>query len=577
MIFGVLKLKFDEDKAYSLSSQILTKSTKSARETSRKKEKILILLIDNYDSFVFNVEQYLRELTSEEVRCVRNDKITLDEIRRLNPSKIVLSPGPKHPQDSGICLEILRSDIAAPILGICLGHQAIGLVHGAKIKRLEKPYHGKTSLIKVSRKEPLFTGLPDEFEVMRYHSLYVDELPSNLQASALSEDGVVMALSVKDRPIFGIQFHPESYFTQYGKKIIENFINYEATPATDVAKEPKIRPLKPFLIKLQENERLDDRDFEQICEIIASKEYEITQLAALLVLISEKSLYPQSLASLAKNILKYSQTYRDPSPMIDLCGTGGDGFKTINISTTVAFILASLGVKVAKHGNKAVSSKSGSSDVLEILGVHSSNSLLGQRELLNDKNLAFFHAPFFHPLVGEVREVRQRLGIRTVFNVLGPLLNPNLALKNQLVGVYHKPVLRLYAETLQLLGRERALVVRGEDGLDEISLCDETRVVELRGGQISEYSITPEQFGFKRAFHSEIEGGTPEQNAEILKQILKGEISGPKFDIVVLNAMFALYAAGVADSPAQAKEVILDAIKSGKVYRYFEDYVRGEA
>ena len=540
----------------------------------------MILLIDNYDSFVFNVEQYLRELTDEEVCCVRNDKITLDEIRRLNPSKIVLSPGPKHPQDSGICLEILRSDIAAPILGICLGHQAIGLVYGAKIKRLEKPYHGKTSLIKVSRKEPLFTGLPDEFEVMRYHSLYVDELPSNLEASAVSEDGVVMALSVRDRPIFGIQFHPESYFTQYGKKIIENFINYEAAPASEVAKEPKepkIRPLKPFLIKLQENERLDDRDFEQICEIIASKEYEITQLAALLVLISEKSLYPQSLASLAKNILKYSQTYRDPSPMIDLCGTGGDGFKTINISTTVAFILASLGVKVAKHGNKAVSSKSGSSDVLEILGVHSSNSLLGQRELLNDKNLAFFHAPFFHPLVGEVREVRQRLGIRTVFNVLGPLLNPNLALKNQLVGVYHKPVLRLYAETLQLLGRERALVVRGEDGLDEISLCDETRVVELRSGQISEYSITPEQFGFRRAFHSEIEGGTPEQNAEILKQILKGELDGPKFDVVVLNAMFALYAAGVADSPAQAKEVILDAIKSGKVYRYFEDYVRGEA
>ena len=540
----------------------------------------MILLIDNYDSFVFNVEQYLRELTDEEVRCVRNDKITLDEIRRLNPSKIVLSPGPKHPQDSGICLEILRSDIAAPVLGICLGHQAIGLVYGAKIKRLEKPYHGKTSLIKISHKEPLFTGLPDEFEVMRYHSLYVDELPSNLQASAVSEDGVVMALSAKDRPIFGIQFHPESYFTQYGKKIIENFINYEAEPAADVAKEPKepkIRPLKPFLIKLQENERLDDRDFEQICEIIASKEYEITQLAALLVLISEKSLYPQSLAGLAKNILKYSQTYRDPSPMIDLCGTGGDGFKTINISTTVAFILASLGVKVAKHGNKAVSSKSGSSDVLEILGIHSSNSLLRQRELLNDKNLAFFHAPFFHPLVGEVREVRQRLGIRTVFNVLGPLLNPNLALKNQLVGVYHKPVLRLYAETLQLLGRERALVVRGEDGLDEISLCDETRVVELRGGQISEYSITPEQFGFKRAFHSEIEGGTPEQNAEILKQILKGELDGPKFDVVVLNAMFALYTAGVADSPAQAKEVILDAIKSGKVYKFFEDYVGANA
>ena len=537
----------------------------------------MILLIDNYDSFVFNVEQYIKEITDEEILCVRNDKITMEEIRRLNPSKIVLSPGPKHPQDSGICLEILKSDITAPILGICLGHQAIGLVYGAKIKRLEKPYHGKTSLIKVSRKEPLFTGLPDEFEVMRYHSLYVDELPSNLEASAVSEDGVVMALSVKDRPIFGIQFHPESYFTQYGKKIIENFINYEAAPAAEVAKEPKIRPLKPFLIKLQENERLDDRDFEQICEIIASKEYEITQLAALLVLISEKSLYPQSLASLVKNILKYSQTYRDPSPMIDLCGTGGDGFRTINISTTVAFILASLGVKVAKHGNKAVSSSSGSSDVLEILGVSSSNSLLRQRELLNDKNLAFFHAPFFHPLVGEVREVRARLGIRTVFNVLGPLLNPNLALKNQLVGVYHKPVLRLYAETLQLLGRKHALVVHGMDGMDEISLCDETLIHEVKDGKILEYRVNPEQFGFARAFHGDIEGGDGEANAETLKQILKGELSGPKFDIVVLNAMFALYCADVVSSPAEAKPLILEAIGSGKTWKFYENYVGARA
>ena len=534
----------------------------------------MILLIDNYDSFVFNVEQYVKELTNEEVRCVRNDKITLEEIKKLNPSKIILSPGPKHPKDSGVCLEILKADLGVPVLGICLGHQAIGLSFGAKIKRLDDPLHGKTSFIDVKNKEPLFAGLPEHFEVMRYHSLYVDELPACLSADAVSDDGVVMALSVKDKPIFGIQFHPESYFTQYGKKIVENFVNYKAK---EEVKEPKIRSLKPYLIKLQENIPLDDSDFEQICEIIASKEYEIVQLSALLVLISEKSLYPKSLAALAKNILKYSQTYRDDTPMIDLCGTGGDGFKTINISTTVAFILASLGIKVAKHGNKAVSSKSGSSDVLEILGVKSEKSLAKQRENLASKNLAFFHAPFFHPLVGEVREVRRRLGIRTVFNVLGPLLNPNLALKNQLAGVYHKPVLRLYAETLQLLGRERALVVRGEDGLDEISLCDETRVVELRGGQISEYGITPEQFGFKRAFHSEIEGGDGEQNAEILKQILKGELDGPKFDIVVLNAMFALYCADVVASPAEAKPLILEAIGSGKVYRYFEDYVRGDA
>jgi len=534
----------------------------------------LILLIDNYDSFVFNVEQYVKELTDEEVRCVRNDKITLDEIKKLNPSKIILSPGPKHPKDSGVCLEILGSDLGVPVLGICLGHQAIGLSFDAKIKRLDDPLHGKTSFIDVKNKEPLFAGLPERFEVMRYHSLYVDELPASLSADAVSDDGVVMALSVKDKPIFGIQFHPESYFTQYGKKIVENFVNYKAK---DEVKEPKIRSLKPYLIKLQENIPLDDSDFEQICEIIASKEYEIVQLSALLVLISEKSLYPKSLAALAKNILRYSQTYRDDTPMIDLCGTGGDGFKTINISTTVAFILASLGIKVAKHGNKAVSSKSGSSDVLEILGVKSEKSLAKQRENLASKNLAFFHAPFFHPLVGEVREVRQRLGIRTVFNVLGPLLNPNLNLTNQLVGVYHKPVLKLYAQTLKILGRKHALVVRGDDGLDEITLCSETSVVELKNGEIFEYSITPEQFGFKRALHSDIEGGTPEENAKTLIRTLKGEEQGAKFDIIVFNAMFALYAADGAKSPDEAKKMVLEAINSGKAYKFYEEFIKAGA
>ena len=534
----------------------------------------MILLIDNYDSFVFNVEQYVKELTNEEVRCVRNDKITLEEIKKLNPSKIILSPGPKHPKDSGVCLEILKADLGVPVLGICLGHQAIGLSFGAKIKRLDDPFHGKTSFIDVKNKEPLFAGLPERFEVMRYHSLYVDELPASLSADAVSDDGVVMALSVKDKPIFGIQFHPESYFTQYGKKIVENFVNYKAK---EEAKEPKIRSLKPYLIKLQENIPLDDSDFEQICEIIASKEYEIVQLSALLVLISEKSLYPKSLAALAKNILKYSQTYRDDTPMIDLCGTGGDGFKTINISTTVAFILASLGIKVAKHGNKAVSSKSGSSDVLEILGVKSEKSLAKQRDNLASKNLAFFHAPFFHPLVGEVREVRQRLGIRTVFNVLGPLLNPNLNLTNQLVGVYHKPVLKLYAQTLKILGRKHALVVRGDDGLDEITLCSETSVVELKNGEIFEYSITPEQFGFKRALHSDIEGGTPEENAKTLIRTLKGEEQGAKFDIVVFNAMFALYAADGAKSPDEAKKMVLEAINSGKAYKFYEEFIKAGA
>lgn len=188
----------------------------------------MILLIDNYDSFVFNVEQYIRELTSEEVKVVRNDKITINEIISINPSKIILSPGPKHPKDSGVCLEILNHLTNFPILGICLGHQAFGLVYGATIKQLDTPVHGKTSNITVKNNSILFNELPKNFKVMRYHSLYIDKnsLPSSLEILAETSDEIIMAIKHNKYNIFGVQFHPESYFTEYGKKIIDNFINY---------------------------------------------------------------------------------------------------------------------------------------------------------------------------------------------------------------------------------------------------------------------------------------------------------------------------------------------------------------
>ena len=543
----------------------------------------MILLIDNYDSFVFNVEQYLKELTNEEVKTVRNDEITLERIRELNPDRIVLSPGPKHPKDSGICLEILKNIDNIPILGICLGHQAFGLVFGGKNERLETPLHGKTSEIIVTDKNSiLFKDMPEKFNVMRYHSLYVSEenLPEDLTVTAKSNDGIIMALEHRTKSIYGVQFHPESFFTEYGKNIIRNFIintkkisSEDYTKKTEELERKKADEVfKKSLKKLQDNIPLGDNDFKEICEVINSKNYDIVQLGALLVLISEKSLYPESLTAFVKNILEYSTTFSDDTPMIDLCGTGGDGLKTINISTTVAFIVAAMGVKVAKHGNKSVTSKSGSSDVIDKLGLTMEKSLITQLNKLENSNLAFFHAPFFHKLVGEVREVRQRLGIRTVFNVLGPLLHPNRKLKYQLVGLYHEPVHRLYAETLQLLGREHALVVRGNDGLDEISICDETKIVEVKGNKILEYTVSPETFGFKRAFHADIEGGTPEENAEILVRTLKGEENSPKSDIVILNAMFALYTANVVKHPAEAKPLILEAINSGKVYDFYKKY-----
>ena len=183
--------------------------------------------------------------------------------------------------------------------------------------------------------------------------------------------------------------------------------------------------LRKYIVKLQDKERLSNNDFEEIVKIIADKSYDENQLSALLVLISEESLTPEGLAAFVKNILKYSSTFEDKKAMIDVCGTGGDGFKTINISTATAFICGALGVTVAKHGNRAVSSRSGSSDILDILNVPLESSIDKQQHILKNQNLSFFHAPYFHKLVGEVKTLREKLGVRTVFNILGPLLHPN--------------------------------------------------------------------------------------------------------------------------------------------------------
>lgn len=332
--------------------------------------------------------------------------------------------------------------------------------------------------------------------------------------------------------------------------------------------------LAPFMRKLQLGFPLDSADYEVICKAIYEKNYDIVQLAGLLVLISEKSLYPDSLAAFVKNILKYSLTYTEKCECFDIVGTGGDGLKTINVSTTTAFILAALGVKVAKHGNRAITSKSGSSDALAALGVKFSSSIDENKSRLENDGLVFFHAPLFHKITAEVKETRDRLNIGTVFNMLGPLLNPNLGLKYQLAGNYLEEVNELMAETLMRLGRERALVVHGMDGMDEITICDETLIHEVNNGKILEYRVIPEQFGFARAFHKDVEGGTGEENAEILRATLKGELTGAKKDIVVLNAMFGLYCVGRVSSPAEAKQIILDAIDNGTVWNYYQHYMK---
>ena len=242
--------------------------------------------------------------------------------------------------------------------------------------------------------------------------------------------------------------------------------------------------------------------------------------------------------------LDVSGTERDA--LLDTCGTGGDASGTFNISTATALVVAATGVKVAKHGNRSVTSKCGSADVVEALGVRLDLSPERLAECLHRIGIAFLFAPAMHSAMKHVQPARRELKMRTVFNLLGPLTNPANA-SCQVVGVYSEALVEKLASALQQLGLKRALVVHGCDGLDEITLSGPTKVAELRDGAVKTYEITPEQFGMQRAPLSALEGGDAQVNAAIIRDILDGELS-PKRDVVLLNAAAALVAAGKAES-----------------------------
>ncbi len=254
-----------------------------------------------------------------------------------------------------------------------------------------------------------------------------------------------------------------------------------------------------------------------------------------------------------------SGTGRDA--LIDTCGTGGDASGTFNISTATAFVVAGAGVRVAKHGNRSISSKCGSADVMEALGVKIDLPVNRVAACLSEVGMAFLFAPAIHSAARHVQTARRELRLRTVFNLLGPLTNPVNA-SAQVVGVYALDLVEKIAEALSMLGLHRALVVHGLDGLDEISVTDATRIAEVREGSVRTYEVTPEEFGMKRATMSDLAGGDAVENAAIIREVLEGERS-PRRDIVVLNAAAGLVAGGKADHLADAVAFAAGSIDSG--------------
>ena len=248
--------------------------------------------------------------------------------------------------------------------------------------------------------------------------------------------------------------------------------------------------------------------------------------------------------------------------IVDTCGTGGDGSNTFNISTASAFVVAGCGVKVAKHGNRSVSSKCGSADVLKTLGVNIEADVSTVEKCIQEAGIGFLFAPLLHGAMKYAAPVRKEIGIRTIFNILGPLTNPAGATR-QILGVYDPSLTEVMAKVLLRLGSDRAFVVHGSDGLDEITITGETRVSEVDNGSVTTYNIKPEDFGIKRADIEDLKGGDSEENAQIIQRVLDGE-EGPCSDIVAINAGAAIVVGGAAFSINDGYIMARDCLKNGK-------------
>ncbi len=259
------------------------------------------------------------------------------------------------------------------------------------------------------------------------------------------------------------------------------------------------------------------------------------------------------------------------STIVDTCGTGGDGAKTFNISTTTAFVVAGCGVTVAKHGNRSVSSQCGSADLLEALGLNLNIHPELVEEAVSHIGIGFLFAPLYHSAMRYAANARKQIGLRSIFNMLGPLTNPAAA-NCQLLGVYAPSLTEMFAQALLMLGGKRAFIVCGHDGLDEISICAPTRISELRDGRVLTYDISPEQFFGYRADPLDLMGGSPAQNAEITQKILSGE-KGPKRDIVLLNAAAALTAAGKTPDLKEGIKLAEQSIDSGKAMNKLHELI----
>ena len=522
----------------------------------------MILVIDNYDSFTFNVVQALESATKEEIKVVRNDEATLEQLAAMNPSHLIVSPGPGNPSGAGVSVEAIRYFAGKiPILGICLGHQAIGEAFGAKIVGAKFIKHGIVEEIDLDGRG-VFRTIGKSAKFTRYHSLVIDEatLSKDFEVTARAKDGDIMGIRHKTMPIEGVQFHPESIASQACEELFKAFLNYRRDNL----------PVAEYLRQLLDEKKPLTRDQASFfMENLTDGTMDEKATAAILTAMAARGLpTADEMAGCAGALLKKKTAFPAAGKgLAEIVGTGGDEKGSFNISSLSALVATSCGQGVAKHGNRAVSSKSGAADFFENLGIKIMAEPEKTASLVEQTGFGFLMAPVYHAAMRFAAPVRKALGIKTIFNVLGPLLNPAGA-EYEVLGVYSADLMEDYARAAKALGAKRVMVIHSRDGFDEISPCQPTDVFQINeDGKEYRYVIDPAKFGISGVKAEELEGGNGADNARLAMEVLNGGGRATIKAAVGLNAGALLYLSGKAKTLKDGYDMAVAAMTNGTTLR----------
>lgn len=519
----------------------------------------MIVIIEEYNAFTNSIVHAIKKYSRKEVCVLQSSKTKTQELLELNPEMIIIAslllPFEKAKNIKDIVLHFFGK---IPILGIDEGFLLIAYIFGGKILAEKEHEQGQIKEIKLDSRG-LFRSIGSKAKFTLYHSFLLDQnsLAKDFEITAKTEDGKIMGFRHKTNMLEAVLFHPESFGSEYEKQFFISLLNYrrEALPVQEIVNQ------------LCSGKDLDMVNAEIFMEDLTDGCLDERQLASILTAFTAKGPSEAEIAGCA-SVLQRKKT---PLPigtreLTDIVGTGGDSKGSFNISSMAALVAASCGLVIAKHGNRAVSSKSGSADFYEALGIKIDNSPEKTAESIVNTNFGFLFAPLYHGAMKHAAPVRRALGIKTIMNLIGPLSNPANA-AYQMLGVYDIELLKPVAGASKILGAKRVMVVCSEDGFDEISPCVKTHVVEIdEDGKEKSYEILPENFGITECNTDELNGGTAQENAEIALNLVNGNGLHAIVEAVSLNAGAALYIGKNVLTIEEGYKKAKEAIYSGKVF-----------